>query len=335
MSSPKVAIVIPAYNAEKTLASAVESVLAETLKDLEVVIVDDGSKDGTGRIADELAAKDARVKVLHQSNQGCVRARLNGIRASVAPYVGFVDADDAVEPELHERMLSFAEEHDLDVVECDSSKPDGDTPPRIVRGKEAVRSEVVYPLLFEGKGAATVWDKIYRRKCLSDDFCASYCICFEDFVLNHAFFREVSSFGRIHAPLYHYQVNDASVTRRRFSQRNILDFKEALKAQRRFCADYGVDADDEVFARWAVLNAGNLIKNAARSCAESNGERVGNVRAVLALEEVSSAVARLRPKFLLSVGRHPYAFVVKTRLRERWRCGCSLVKRVIKRACGR
>lgn len=326
MKEPKISIILPAYNAEKTLATAVKSVLAETLKELEVIIVDDGSKDNTSRVADELAAEDSRVRVIHQSNQGPLKARLNGLQISTAPYVGFMDADDTVDSRMHERMLSFAEENNLDVVECDDHARDESCPPFVIRGRDPIRAKIIRPWLFEGKGSAFVWDKIYKRSCLKVDFDAPYCVLFDDLILNLVFFRNVTSFGHIYESYYHYLVNTDSVTRN-FHGRSISDFKTALYARKHFAGDYNIAADDEIFAQWALLNASNLMKMAARSEAQSNRERIDNVRKILAVDEVVTAIERLRPSFKVS----PSLFVVKTRLVDCLRRRCSCVKQLIKK----
>lgn len=311
----KISIIIPAYNAGKTLAATVESVLSETLKDLELWIVDDGSKDDTGSIADSFAAKDSRVHVIHQDNQGTFRARLNALRQISTPYFGFVDADDVIEPLMHERMVAFAEENNLDVVQSDLFGQGTEEPPVIVIGREDIVRDVVRPWLFEGTGAALVWDKIYRRSCADGDFDVSYYSTFEDLVLNLHFFRNVKSFGHIHEGYYHYQVNGGSTTRN-FSERNIEGFKEVLRARKTIGGMYDIDSNDGLFNMWTLMNASNLVRQATLAPAASNKVRVEHIKAVLSLEEVQEAM-RNAPEsahFLCCVGNCPWVYVVKTRL---------------------
>ena len=326
MKKPKVSIIIPAYNAAKTLATAVESVLAESLDELEVIIVNDGSKDNTGEVADELAAKDSRVRVIHQSNQGPLNARLNGLHLSEASYVGFMDADDTVGIRMHERLLSFAEENNLDVVECDYQAKQESHSPIVIRGLDAVRTKIVRPWLFEGNGSAFVWNKIYKRSCLKTDFDVPYCVLFDDLILNLVFFRNVTSFGHIYENFYNYQVNSNSVTRN-FSRRSISDFKVALYARKYFASDYNIAVDDKMFARWTLLNAGNLMKMAARSVAQSNRERIDNIKEILSVDEVAAAVKRCSPSFRMPIS----LFVFKTRLTDILHRWCSCMKHMIKK----
>jgi glycosyltransferase involved in cell wall biosynthesis len=112
---PLVSVVIPAYDAAAFLAEAVASVLRQTWRDLEVIVVDDGSSDGTGALADELAAGDDRVRVVHQVNGGPSAARNAGIAVAQGEYLCFLDADDAFLPDKIERQLTFLLHH----PECD------------------------------------------------------------------------------------------------------------------------------------------------------------------------------------------------------------------------
>ena len=113
---PKVSIIVPVYGVEKQLPRCVDSLLAQTYPNLEIILVDDGSKDASGRICDDYAAKDARVKVLHKENGGVSSARNLGLSALTGEYLLFVDGDDALEPETVERTLAVARKGDFDFV---------------------------------------------------------------------------------------------------------------------------------------------------------------------------------------------------------------------------
>ena len=103
---PKVSIIIPVYNTAPYLRECLDSVVNQTLKDIEIIIVDDGSTDGSTEICKEYAAKDCRIKLLIQENQGVVVARNSGISLASAPYVGFVDSDDYIELDMYEELLN-------------------------------------------------------------------------------------------------------------------------------------------------------------------------------------------------------------------------------------
>ena len=110
----ELSILVSVYNTEKYLRRCVDSLLSQTVEDYEIILVDDGSTDGSGRICDEYARENDRVHVIHQENAGLSAARLAGIRASCGAYLGFVDSDDYVEPDMYERMMIPAHK-DMDI----------------------------------------------------------------------------------------------------------------------------------------------------------------------------------------------------------------------------
>ena len=113
---PKVSIVIPVYNAEPYLRECLESVVHQTLEDIEIVCVDDGSKDRSGAILDEYAARDIRFKVIHKENGGYGKAMNAGMDAATGEYIGIVEPDDYIEPSMYETLYKKASELNLDLI---------------------------------------------------------------------------------------------------------------------------------------------------------------------------------------------------------------------------
>lgn len=113
---PKISILMPACNVEKYLAECMDSVLAQTLKDIEIICIDDGSKDSTGKILDEYAAKDSRMQVVHKKNTGYGHSMNVALDLAKGEYIGIVETDDFADPEMFEVMYAAATEHDADVV---------------------------------------------------------------------------------------------------------------------------------------------------------------------------------------------------------------------------
>jgi len=115
---PKVSVVIPVYNVEKYLRQCVDSVLAQTLSDIEIILVDDGSPDKCPQIIDEYAAKDKRVKPVRQPNGGYGRAVNHGIEIAKGEYIAILESDDWVEPDMYERLYKNAAANNSDAVKC-------------------------------------------------------------------------------------------------------------------------------------------------------------------------------------------------------------------------
>lgn len=116
--TPIVTIIIPAYNVESYLDRCLHSVVNQTLRDIEILLINDGSTDNTPLICDEWAKKDARIRVVHQENAGIATTRNRAIALAKADLVGFVDSDDWIEPEMYEALYSLMQEHDADLVMC-------------------------------------------------------------------------------------------------------------------------------------------------------------------------------------------------------------------------
>ncbi len=115
----KISIVVPVYQVEKYLERCVASLCAQTVRDIEIILVDDGSRDGSPAMCDRLAMSDSRIKVIHKRNGGLSSARNAGLRIAQGTYIGFVDSDDDVEPDMYEKMITAIEREKVDFVMCD------------------------------------------------------------------------------------------------------------------------------------------------------------------------------------------------------------------------
>lgn len=116
MTKPKVSVIVPVYNTEKYLERCLDSIMKQTLKEIEIIIVDDGSKEACALLCDEIAKWDSRIKVIHKKNGGLGFARNTGIKEADGEYVGFVDSDDYIEPLMYERLYSAAVKRDADIA---------------------------------------------------------------------------------------------------------------------------------------------------------------------------------------------------------------------------
>ena len=115
----KVSIVVPIYKTEQYLKRCVDSLIHQTLKDIEIILVDDGSPDNCPAMCEELAETDSRIKIVHKKNGGLSSARNAGMRVAEGEYIGFVDSDDDVEADMYERMADIADRENVDFVMSD------------------------------------------------------------------------------------------------------------------------------------------------------------------------------------------------------------------------
>ena len=115
---PKISVIVPVYKVEPYLDRCVESIVNQTYRDLEIILVDDGSPDACPAMCDAWAARDERIRVIHTSNGGAARARNLGLMQARGDYIGFADSDDILHPEMYQKLLHALEETESDIAEC-------------------------------------------------------------------------------------------------------------------------------------------------------------------------------------------------------------------------
>ena len=216
-SKPKVSVIVPIYNVEKYLRKCVDSILAQTLTDIEVILVDDGSPDGCPQIVDEYAAKDPRVVPVHQRNGGLSAARNGGLSVASGKYVGFVDADDWVEPRMYEELFSACEASTADIGACGIRC-------EFLSGGADV-DQAYYDLKFSGKFKAvpamlekidvSVCNKIFRREILSraPELRFPDGLNFEDCEFFWRYFLRAETIFCLPKNLYHYVRHGSGIMR--------------------------------------------------------------------------------------------------------------------------
>jgi len=116
--NPKISIIVPVYNVEKYLDKCVQSIVSQTYKNLEIILVDDGSPDNCPKMCDEWAKKDKRIKVIHKKNGGLSDARNSGLDKATGKYIGFVDSDDYIHKDMYKKLLNTIQKQKADVAMC-------------------------------------------------------------------------------------------------------------------------------------------------------------------------------------------------------------------------
>ena len=162
---PKISIIVPVYKAETYLYRCVDSILAQTFTDWELLLIDDGSPDRSGDICDEYAQKDTRIRVIHKENGGVSSARQRGLDESIGEYTIHADPDDWVEPEMLEGLYNKAKEEDADMVICDFIY---EYKTRSIICKQHIDScdaEYILKQMFSQQLPGMCWNKLIRREC--------------------------------------------------------------------------------------------------------------------------------------------------------------------------
>lgn len=177
MPSPLISVIVPIYNMGALLPRCLDTLAAQTLRNLEIICVDDGSTDGSGGIVRQYAQKDGRFHLITQENSGRAEARNAGIRAAAGTWLGFVDPDDYVEPNMYERLYQLAQESGADMVQC-SYAPfllrENETCRRMAEEKSLhvektacdgvfTEKDEIFKLFLEDRITGAVWSKLFRR----------------------------------------------------------------------------------------------------------------------------------------------------------------------------
>ncbi len=252
---PKVSVIIPIYNTEKYLRRCMDTVLNQTLKEIEIILVDDESPDNAPQLCDAYAQADSRIKVIHKQNGGLGYARNSGLEIAAGEYAAFLDSDDYVAPDMYERLYTAAKAAAVDVAFCGCYFVDGAgracAIPRPMSNRRYCGEEV-RKILFGTLGAPpacrednvlgmSVWAGIYSLDLIQKEQIRFHSereyIC-EDAVFHIDFFRHADSAYLMADPLYYYCSNPGSLSRvfrrDRFEMNKILYGKETQMLR-----DYG------------------------------------------------------------------------------------------------
>lgn len=210
-----ISIIIPVYNTEAYLDKCIESVTAQTYTDIEIILVDDGSPDNCPAICDVWAAKDSRIKVIHKPNGGLSDARNAGMAIAQGEYIGFVDSDDWIEPQMYELLLDTLQSSQADIVECAIDKFSANKPPFInanLEHKVTAYStvEALKELILERDLHQMACNKLYNANIAKQIQFENGKIC-EDEFWTYQIFGIAQRIFKINIPLYHYLQREGSI----------------------------------------------------------------------------------------------------------------------------
>ena len=219
MTTPLISVIVPVYRVEEYLERCVKSILSQTYKNLEVILVDDGSPDQCPAICDACAEKDARVKVIHQENKGLSGARNAGIDAASGEYLAFVDSDDYVSPHFIEELYQLLQDTGCAIGQCrfsyvkgDGLVEEGDSAFCIYRG-ESLMEQLYGP---EEKATCFVvaWNKLYRAELFKETGIRyPEGRIHEDEATTYRLFHEAKKLAFLDRALYgYYTENGGSIT---------------------------------------------------------------------------------------------------------------------------
>lgn len=226
--SQLISVIMTAYNIESYIERGVLSVCRQTYRNLEIIVVDDGSTDDTGRILEDLAARDTRIRVIHQENSGPARARNIGLAGARGNYIGFVDGDDWIDPDMYEKLFSALEEQQADLAVCRYRQIsrtgiiDGSVDRAVLfEGQEALAAYVEEREEFVIQNAA--WNKLYRRTVLGENPFPEG-VWYEDIMFATKALARAKRCIYLDIALYNYIIDrEDSIMNRRINSRTFTD----------------------------------------------------------------------------------------------------------------
>ena len=227
----KISIIIPAYNIEDYLGRTLDSILAQTYKNLEIIVVNDGSRDNTAKVIEAYAERDSRIRGIHKENGGVTSARLRGIHEAAGEWIGFVDGDDVLEPWMYEKLLSNAVKYHADISHCGYQMvlPSGkvrlyhDTKEIIVQDHQ----RGIVDLLTCQKVEPGIWNKLYRADLVKSVMASvgmnTEIKNTEDLLMNFYLFRASQRSVFEDVCPYHYIVRQGSAANSAVNEHQLLD----------------------------------------------------------------------------------------------------------------
>ena len=216
----EVSIIVPVYNVEKYLERCLDSLINQTFKDIEIICIDDGSIDNSGKILDEYAAKDSRLKVIHQNNAGQAAARNNGMKIASGRYISFVDSDDWVDKDFIEKLYDAIIRNDADIAAASIIRKRQNSEKYRVHYTEEKCLETLSDKIAVCNipKCCYVWNKLYKKEIIADwQFKAG--VYFEDVLWLPEVIKKSGKIVTVPNVNYFYRVNSSSIVKKHPSTR--------------------------------------------------------------------------------------------------------------------
>lgn len=256
-----VSLIVAVYNGEKYIASCIDSIMNQTYQNYEVILVDDGSKDGSGIVCDFYAKKDSRIKVIHQVNLGCSAARNKGLCHANGEYIGIIDQDDYLHRKYIEYFMKLMQDHNAEIATTDTIRPFiGNVPVStdldfdkysIISGEDAAKEMLMYTLQIGP------WNKLIKKSLIErsgisfqEDF-----YCGEGFAFSIECFQSTNRVVVGHQNVYFYRIDNATSGSSTFSIEKYNSSVNAQDYMRNVLKDKSQYADNVLkFSKWRTLS---------------------------------------------------------------------------------
>ena len=232
-----ISVIVPAYNIAPYISRCLDSLLNQTYENIEIIVVDDGSTDETSKIIDKYAQSEKKIKAIHKLNQGVSIARITGIENSLGQYIGFVDGDDWIEPDMFEMLVRNAIHYNADISHCGYQMdfPDGHSDLYYGTGKVTIQNheQGVLDLISGQFVEPGLWNKLYRREMViqfeASPIWDSSIKINEDLLMNYILFSRSNKAVFEDQCKYHYTLRKNSAATSRKNLNKIIDPIKVMK----------------------------------------------------------------------------------------------------------
>ena len=270
-SMPLISVIVPVYNTEKYLPKCLDSIIAQTFTDIEIICVDDGSTDNSAEILKQYRAKDKRLKIITQKNNGLSAARNAALEKAKGKYVSFIDSDDFVADSFLKKLFTALNESKCRISGCDFQKikdEGGYIKNHNETGKKVYDNALEVLLNRHNFIHFNVWNKLYTREIIGDiRFIEG--VYFEDWIFNCCVFSKAEKFCWIDDKLYGYRLSENSIMRSPFSYKKINDYAIGIKAVYKYFSDNLPDKWQKV-RRTRISRTVKMLMNASRRSHDEN-----------------------------------------------------------------
>lgn len=243
-----ISIIVPIYNVEKYLEQCINSILNQSYKNIEIILVDDGSPDNCGKICDRYAKFDKRIKVIHKKNGGLSEARNFGLDIARGEYIVFVDSDDYIDIHMIEILLENIKKYDTDIVICNFNFFENINIIRRNLSKNIKTGiynniDIIKEYFLSSPIELVVaWNKIYKRKLFDKDTHFPVNRLYEDLATSYKLYFKSQKVCILDNKLYYYRKRENSITKS-VSKRNIIDLINTIKESYIFAKNYKLDKE--------------------------------------------------------------------------------------------
>lgn len=263
-----ISVIVPVYNVEKYIEDCIKSILEQTYKNLEIILVDDESSDASGKICEEYSKIDNRIKVIHQKNGGAASARNAGLKIATGQYIAFVDSDDTINEKMCEELYNLLKKYDTQVAMCgvwETHENEKGEIQKVVLEQKEIKDEVLTCeealklMITSGDVGNFVCNKLFKRE-LFDDITFPEGKVYEDAATTYKIIHKCNKVAYTNKKMYYYLLGRSGATTSSFSEKKILDSLDAYSSQYKFLIENHKNLKDVANVIWIKMYTSAMEK---------------------------------------------------------------------------